>query len=369
MKKSFILIALILFVFNSKAQKTNLNLIVGTFTKNCESKGIYVYDFDTTSGDFKLKNNTEIVNNPSFLAISDDKKFIYTTNQNGSESFVSAFEFDSKSGNLKFLNKQNSNGNDPCFVLNDSKNVFLANYSGGNVTVFGKNIDGSLTPCKQVVQHFGKSINIKRQEKPHVHQIQFSPDKKFVFAVDLGVDKVYSYKYDADSNNNLLQKYDSIDIKAGSGPRHLTFSKNGKFVYLLQELDGTISAFRYKNGKLKFLEENTIISDLHKGDIGAADIHVSPDGKFLYATNRGSANEIVCFAIKKNGRLVFRFVKKTEGKTPRNFAIDPTGNFLLIANQNSNKIVIFKIDRTSGNITSTGKFIDICAPVCLVFSE
>lgn len=369
MKNYWTLFILFTFIFVINAQQSNLNLIVGTYTKNCENKGIYVYDFNAITGDFKLKSNTENVNNPSYLAISDDKKFVYAINQNGNESFVSAFEFDFKSGNLKFLNKQNAVGADPCFILNDLKNVFLANYSGGNITVFGKNNDGSLTPNLQVMQHFGKSKNAKRQEKPHVHQVQFSPDKKFVFAVDLGTDKVYSYKYDVDKKQNLLEKFDSTAVKPGSGPRHLTFSKNGKFVYLLQELDGTISTFNYENGKLSLLEENQITDDLFKGEISAADIHVSPDEKFLYATNRGTANEIICFAVKKNGRLDYRFTKSTEGTTPRNFAIDPTGNFLVIANQNSNTIVIFKIDKTSGNITPTGKSIEVCAPVCLVFAE
>ncbi|MBX9806852.1 MAG: lactonase family protein, partial [Flavobacteriaceae bacterium] len=160
-----------------------------------------------------------------------------------------------------------------------------------------------------------------------------------------------------------------MDVKSGSGPRHLTFSKDGKFVYVLQELDGTITSFSYTDGILKKASETTVVAPDFKGDIGAADIHISPDGKFLYATNRGTANDISAFKILKNGKLEFVQRTSTLGKGPRNFAIDPTGNFLLVGHQYTNDIVIFKRDKTTGILTNTGKKIELCSPVCLVFTK
>ena len=361
---------LLLFTFISaaaNAQQIGINLIVGTYTNSCESDGIYVYDFSLENGDHELRSSTENVINPSFVALSEDQKFLYGVNENGKESTVSSFSFDKKKGTLKPLNTQSSEGADPCYILNDSKNVITANYSGGSISVFKKNKNGSLTAAKQVVQHKGSSRNPKRQEGPHVHMVQFTPGKKYVLANDLGTDKIYMYQYNPDSENNILVIKDSVGVKRGSGPRHLTFSPNGRFAYLLQELDGTITVFSYDNEKLQKLEEAQIIDDDFQGATSAADIHISPDGKFLYATNRGDANDITIFAIHPNGKLQYKEFLKTEGKGPRNFAIDPTGNFLLVAHQYSNNIVIFQRDQKTGKLTDTQKRIKVCSPVCLVF--
>lgn len=352
-----------------QAQKSKFNLVVGTYTKSCESKGIYIYEFDSKTGDFKLKNNTENILNPSYLTVSNDNKFVYSVSENDKKSSVCAFGFNSKSGKLDFMNDQNPNGLNPCFIINDDKNVITANYSSGNVSVLGKNNDGSIGEVKQVVQHVGKSINANRQEAPHAHMVCFSPDKKYVLANDLGTDKVYVYQYNPNSAAEVLQLKSSFEVKPGSGPRHLIFSKDGKYVYLLQELDGTVTSFSYADGMLKKLEETTVVSSYFKGDIGAADIHVSPDGKYLYATNRGTANDISVFKMLKNGKLEFVQRTSTLGKGPRNFTIDPTGNFLLVGHQYTNDIVIFKRDKKSGMLTNTGKRIALCSPVCLVFTK
>lgn len=369
MKKT-VTILLSIFVFATlQSQENKLNLIVGTYTNPCESKGIYVYEFDSNTGDFNFKNATENIINPSYLTISADNKFVYSVNENGQKSTVSSFGINSKSEKLDFINSQDSKGADPCYIINDDKNVIAANYSGGNISVFGKNSDGSLTEAKQVIQHFGKGINAKRQEKPHVHMVYFSPDNKYVLANDLGTDKVYVYQYNPNGGNEILKLKNSVDVKSGSGPRHLIFSKDGKFVYVLQELDGTLTSFIYSNGILKKVAETSVVAKDFKGDIGCADIHISADGKFLYATNRGNANDISVFKTHKNGKLQFVERTSTLGKGPRNFSIDPTGNFLLVANQNSSEIVIFKRDKTTGILTDTGKRISLCSPVCLVFSE
>jgi 6-phosphogluconolactonase len=352
-----------------EAQEKKFNLIVGTYTKSCESKGIYVYEFDSEIGDFKLKSNTENILNPSYLAVSNDNKFVYSVSENDKKSSVSAFGYDSKSGKLDFINFKNVNALNPCYIINDDKNVITANYSSGNISVLAKNSDGSVGEVKQIVQHTGKGINEKRQEAPHAHMVYFSPDKKYVLANDLGTDKVYLYRYDPNSVTEALKLKSSFDLKPGSGPRHLIFSKDGKNVFVLQELDGTITSLSYNDGILKKLSETTVVATDFKGDIGAADIHISPDGKFLYATNRGTANDISVFKISKKGSLEFVQRTSTLGKGPRNFNIDPTGNFLLVGHQYTNEIVIFKRDKTTGMLAATGKKIDLCSPVCLVFTK
>ncbi|MDI6047608.1 lactonase family protein [Flavobacterium yafengii] len=369
MKKPFAVLLLI-FIFTSvQAQKNKFNLLIGTYTQNCGSKGIYVYDFDSKTGDFSFKNATEKVINPSYLTVSKENNFVYSVNEFGAESTVSSFSYNPSSGKLDLINKQSSKGADPCYIINDDKNVIVANYSGGNISVFGKNNDGSLAEAKQVIQHYGKGINVQRQEGPHVHMVHFSPDKKFILSNDLGNDKVYSYAYNPNAATTVLELKDSISVKSGSGPRHLTFSKDGKFVYLLQELDGALTVFSYSNGILKKIDETTILAKGFKGTFSSADIHISPDGKFLYASNRGEANTITIFKILKNGKLLLKGQTSTLGKGPRNFAIDPTGNFLLVAHQYTNDIVIFKRNKNTGALTDTGKKIALCSPVCLVFTK
>lgn len=368
MKKYYFLIAVIFTLINAAAQDKQTNLLIGTYTNSCESNGIYSYDFNVETGVFKLKSATEKVINPSYLTLSADKKFVYSVNENGKESTISAFSFHAKNGKFKFLNKQSSAGADPCYLINDEKHVIAANYSGGNIVVFGKNSDGSLTKSKQIVTHSGKSSDEKRQESPHVHMVHFSPDKKFVLANDLGTDRIYLYQYHADSEKEILQFKDTIAIKTGSGPRHLTFSPNGKYIYLLQELDGTLTVFNYGNGKFRRIQETSVVKNDFKGGISAADIHISEDGKFLYATNRGDANSISIFSIDDKGKLALVETIPSGGKGPRNFAIAPGGKFVLVAHQYSNDVIIFKRNETSGLLEITNQKIELCAPVCLVFS-
>ena len=350
--------------------QNKFNLLVGTYTNTCDSKGIYVYEFDAVSGDFKLKNSSENVVSPSYLSVSADNKFIYAVNENGTQSAVSAFGYDSKTGKLKLLNTNASLGADPCHLINDDKNVIIANYSGGSIAVFKKNADGSITEAQQLIQHEGKGPNVARQEKAHVHQVVFSPDHKFILSNDLGQDKVFIYKYNPASKHEILTLKGTVDVKTGSGPRHLTFSKDGKFVYLIQELDATLTTFSYdKTGNLKVLGATSILPKGFTGGTGAAAIKISPDGKFLYVTDRVDANSIAVYKILKDGKIEQVEQLSTLGKGPRDFAIDPTGNYLLVGHQYTNNIIIFKRDKTTGKLTDTGKKIELCSPVGLVFTK
>ncbi len=364
-----IIIILSLLVFEPVlAQKNLVNLIVGTYTDKCESSGIYAYEFDTKTGDFKLRNQSLKTISPSFLSISPNKKYIYAVNQNENESTVSAFSFNNNNKKIKLINRQDAKGSSPCHITNDGINVITANYSSGSLTVFSMNKDGSISEAVQTLQHKGKSINPQRQSSSHAHMVTFTPDKKFLFANDLGADKIYSYEYNPYSRDEVLKINDSVSLKPGSGPRHSVFSNDGDHLFVLQELDGGITSFNYKNGILKLNQENTI-DEVYEGEISGADIHVSPDGNFLYVTNRGSANTISLFKLFPSGRILFQESISTMGIKPRNFAIDPTGNFLLVANQDSNDIIIFKRDLKTGILTPTDKKIELCSPVCLLFSE
>lgn len=369
MKKIYILLFSALTATGLQAQ-TKFNLLVGTYTNNCQSKGIYVYEFDSANGAFKLKNSSENVVSPSYLSVSPDNKFVYAVNENGPQSSLSAFGYNSASGKLTFINKNDALGADPCHLINDSKNVIIANYSGGSIVVYKKQADGSITEGQQLIQHEGKGVNEARQEKAHVHQVVFSPDKKFVLSNDLGLDKVFIYSYNANAKHEVLTLKGSVDVKKGSGPRHLTFSKDGKFVYLIQELDATLTTFSYdKSGKLKVIAETSILPKGFTGGTGAAAIKISPDGNFLYVTDRVDANSITVYKILRTGKIELVEQLSTLGKGPRDFAIDPTGNYLLVGHQYTNEIIIFKRDKTTGKLTDTGKKIELCAPVGLVFTK
>lgn len=367
MKKTTLLLFALLLSFYANAQ--NYNLVIGTYTNKGTSEGIYTYNYNSQTAQTKLKSVTKNVINPSYLAISSDKKFVYAVNEDGKTSEVSAFTFNSQSGGLKFINKKSSAGADPCFITVDGTNVIVANYSGGSISVFGRNADGSLTNPKQVIQHTGKSIDPKRQTSAHVHQVQFSPDKKYLICNDLGEDQLYIYNYNPAAKKEVLTLKSVIKTSAGSGPRHLAFSPNGKYAYLAHEFTGTVTAFAYSNGSLTKIQDIKSTQPNFNGPIDGADIHVSADGKFLYETNRGEANTIAVFSIAANGQLSLIEIVSTLGKGPRNFTIDPSGNHLLVAHQYTNDVVIFNRNTQTGKLTDSGNRINVGAPVCLLFSK
>lgn len=367
MHKIFSLLPLIMLSFNTQAQKTNFNLLIGTYTNTGKSEGIYTYNFNTLNAETSLKSTTKNVDNPSFLAISPDRRSVYSVNESGEKSAVSAFSYNPVSAELLLQNKKSSEGANPCYITADNKNVIVGNYSGGTITVFGRNLDGSLTDAKQVIQHTGKSIDSNRQQSSHVHMVQFTPDKNFLICNDLGEDLVYIYNYYPLASSQVLSLKTVYKTQAGTGPRHLTFTPDGRFAYLTHEFNGSITAFSYANGNLNRIQEIATTEEDFKGKIDAADIHVSPDGKFLYQSNRGDLNTISVFSIFPTGKLAFVSRVSTLGEGPRNFAIDPSGKYLLVANQKSNEVVIFKRDETTGALTDAGKRIAVAAPVNLVF--
>ena len=343
-------------------------MIVGTYDSP-ESEGIYVYKFNSANGSAKRVSHVKTPN-PSFVAVSPDERFLYavheTAPQGGKGGEIMAFTFNKQNGLLTPLNKQPSGGDHPCHVEVDKtgKWVFASNYSSGSLSVLPVNADGSLGEAF-TVQHAGSGPK-QQQKGPHTHGAIISKDNRQLFVTELGIDKIMIYSFDAGSGKLAPAGQQFVQAVPGSGPRHFTFHPNHKFAYVIEELSGTVSVYEYKKRKLVTKQR---ISTMPVGDnsvASSADIHVSPDGKFLYASNRADANTIAIYSVdKKNGKLELIGHQSTLGKTPRNFSIDPSGKFLLCENQNSNEIVIFKRDTGTGLLSDSGNRIRIGKPVCI----
>ncbi|HWV71599.1 MAG TPA: lactonase family protein [Pseudosphingobacterium sp.] len=357
-----------------RAQNNTINLLIGTYTNTGKSEGIYVYSFDTTSGHLTYKNKAT-AENPSYLAISPNKKYVYAVNElHGGKGSLSAFSYNRDNGNLVLINKQSTSGDDPCHVVNDKngQHLLVSNYSGGSFTVFGTKKNGQLTDKLQLNMHEGSGPDKSRQEKPHVHSATFSPDQKFVLVQDLGTDCISIYPYESEKLTTPVNVSEVKIAKAspGSGPRHIVFSKDGRFVYLVQEMKAAVSVYTYKDGVMTFLQEISMIPQSFNGEVGAADIHIAPDGKFLYASNRGDANDIAIYKVNtSDGKLTHVKNQSVKGKGPRNFTLSPNGKYLLVANQYTNDVVVFERDEISGLLKDTQNRIEVGAPVCLVFDK
>jgi 6-phosphogluconolactonase len=344
-------------------------LLIGTYTGG-KSEGIYVYDFNSLNGEAGYKSKIK-ASNPSFLAVSPNQQNVYAAFEQGSKNGggkIGAYHFDKKTGALQFINEQNSGGDDPCIVATERSGKWLAaaNYSGGSLAIMPISKNGGLEPASTVIQHSGSSVNKNRQEKAHVHSSFFSADSRYLLVPDLGMDKIMIYSFNPQTGKLQTAPQPFAKAVDGSGPRHIVFSPNNKYVYLMQELTGKVVSYRYSNGRLTAIQETSAAQPGFTGFMGSADIHVSADGKFLYCSNRGDANTITIFKIDPvNGKLKVAGYQSTLGKGPRNFSLDPSGNFLLVANQNSDDIIVFKRNNTTGLLTDTGKRIEVGNPVCL----
>ncbi len=350
------------------AQNVDYYLYVGTYTRKT-SEGIYVYRFNTDTGEFSLLSHTKGVTNPSFLAITPNHRFLYAVGGNNGDS-VRAFAIDKQSHGLTLLNSQAAMGVGATHVAVDKtgKWVIVGNYRSGDLSVLPTKTDGSLDAATQHIRHQGKSIDLERQDHPYVHSINIAPNNKDVFVPDLGTDKIMTYTLNAKTGQLTAGNPPFTAVTPGSGPRHFTVHPNGKFAYVIQEMGALITGFTYKEGKLSPFQTVSTVPEAYKGRKWAADIHISPDGKFLYGSNRADHESLAIFSIDQTtGQLTLVGHQPVNGKTPRNFAIDPTGNFVLVANQDSDNITIFKRDKLTGKLTATGKEIAVSVPVCLKF--
>jgi 6-phosphogluconolactonase len=374
MKKFLLLIAMLspalTFAQNKKTGPKTFDLIVGTYTTG-KSKGIAVYRFYAETGKLAYLSEIDGVTNPSYLTLSANNKFVYAVNELP-KGEVSSFSFEAKTGKLIFINKQSTLGADPCYVAvdKDQKNLLIANYSSGNVAVMPLNADGSIANGIETEQNPGHSINKERQESAHAHMAILSPDEKYMFYNDLGTDKINIYKYHPNKEPRLVPASPAfVSVAPGEGPRHLEFSADKKTAYLVTEMGSNVIVFDYKNGQLKQKQSITMLPDGFSGQTAGAAIHLSPDGKFLYASNRLETNEINIYSVnQETGMLTFVARQSTFGKNPRDFAIDPTGRVLIVANQGSDNMWVFKIDQATGKLNQTGIRVDIGNPVCLKFA-
>jgi 6-phosphogluconolactonase len=351
---------------------------IGTYT-GAKSKGIHVSRLDS-AGTLSPPQLAAETPSPSFLAINQRGNYLYAANEIGEfegqkTGSVSAFAIDRATGMLKALNRQPSGGGGPAHISLDheNKNVLVANYGGGSVAVLPVMPTGGLRPPSSVVQHTGSSVNPQRQKEPHAHSIDVDGTNTFVYAADLGIDKVMIYRLDAAAGKLTANDPAFVATTPGSGPRHVALSplSPSPFAYVINEIDCTITVYR-RDPKRGTLTTVQTISTLPDGQVVAAgfstaEVQAHPSGRFLYGSNRGHDTIVIYGIDQKTGRLTLVGHEPTQGKTPRNFGIDPTGSYLLAANQNSDSVVVFRIDQTTGRLTATGSKIDVGAPVCVKF--
>ncbi len=342
----------------------------GTYTDSTGSKGIYAYRFDARTGALTSLDSTTDTKNPSFLATDRSGRFLYAVNEL-SDGAVSGFAMDRSSGKLTPLNTVSTKGDGPCHLMvdNTGKMLVVANYGSGSVAAFQIAADGKLGEASYFDQHTGKGSNLEQQQGPHAHSTVISPNNRYVFVNDLGLDKVFSYRLDPANGKLTPNDPPWTSVASKSGPRHIAIHPNRRWAYSINEIASTITVFRYddKRGTLSETQTiGTLPADFH-GENSTAEIVVHPNGRFVYGSNRGN-DSIAVFAVDAgSGKLTLVEHVSTQGKAPRNFAIDPTGNYLLAANQQTGNVVEFRVDAKTGKLTATGKTLNIPAPVCVLF--
>ncbi|MCH7558017.1 MAG: lactonase family protein [Planctomycetes bacterium] len=349
-----------------------LPVYFGTYTRSeNSSKGIYRSVLDLETGKLSEPVLAAEARNPSFLEIHPNGKFLYAVSEAGGAGSVSAYAIDRRAGTLRFLNQQPSGGAGPCHVSIDhaGRNLLVANYGSGSASVIPIKTDGRLGEPTGFVQHAGSSVNPSRQKGPHAHSINVSADDRFAFVADLGIDKIMIYRLDIEKGTIVANSPGFAKVKPGAGPRHFAFGPNGKYAYVINELDCTVTAFAYESasGALTEIQTVTTLPNGFEGSNSCAEVRVHPSGKFLYGSNRGHDSIVVYRIDLAKGTLTFVEHERADIKTPRNFNIDPTGKFCLVANQGKDSVVVFRIDQATGALEPTGHKISIGRPVCVRF--
>ena len=350
---------IILFLF-AGFQASAQHLFIGSYNSDSTKEGIYVYRFDPETGDLKRETSYKGILNPTFLIVDGKRIYACTEAKTKGMGSVSSFVVD---GEIKLTGKQDSGGENPVYVTRYQNWIVAANYNGGSVSALPIDAQGIIRPAAQVITFKDSSIT-DRQTSSHIHSANFSPDHNYVFLPDLGADKIRCYRFDARAKQPLTVHGITRTVP-GSGPRHMAFHPNGKYVYCVEEMAGYISAYKYHDGQLDSLQRIAAHSKSYEV-YGGADIHFSPDGLFLYASNRGKENNIVIYSVGSNGKLELVGYQDTGGNHPRNFTIDPAGNFLLVANQVSGDVIVFKRNKKTGKLSRTTTKILVREPSCLV---
>jgi len=372
-----IAILLLLTVAAAAAPQGTYLFYVGTYTEEgSKSKGIYAYRYDAKTAQITALGLAAETTNPSWVTLHPNGRFLYAVNEVGnykgpSSGGVSAFSVDRATGKLTFLNEVPTRGADPCYVTVDrtGKYVLVANYTGGSVAVFPILKDGNLGEASAFVQHSGHGPDPQRQEGPHAHSIDLSPDNRFAMVDDLGLDEVLVYKFDSAKGTLTPNDPPFAKVDPSAGPRHFALHPSGKFAYVIGEMGHTVTAFFYDSasGRLRRLQSITTLPKDFTGRNDDAEVRVHPSGKFLYASNRGD-DSIAIYKIDESGGTLDQVGSvPTGGKEPRSFEIDPTGTLLFAENQKSDNIVVFRIDVKTGRLTPTGKVLEVGSPVCVKF--
>jgi 6-phosphogluconolactonase len=347
---------------------------IGTNTHpRSNSQGIYLYRFDAASGEVSDQKLAAEIGDPGWQVIPPGGKFLYTcgTTDHHRTSIVAAYRINSADGSLTFLNQQPTKGQDTPHIDVDPAGTCLvaANYGSGDISVVPIDPDGSLAPVSAVIRHSGSGVNPDRQKHPYPHSANFDPSGKFVLVPDLGVDKVYIYRFDPQTRSLSEGSPPTVSVTPGFGPRHLSFHPNGKFAYLINEMGGAVVVFSWDSnaGQLVPLQTLSTLPPDYHGENTSAEVHVLPNGLFLYASNRGP-DDLAMFAVDPaSGTLRLLGYQPTMGKHPRDFKIDPTGQFLFVANMYSDSVVIFRIDSATGQLTPTGTVLHVPMPDCVTF--
>jgi len=353
-------------------------VFVGTNTASGKSKGIYRFRFDPTTAKADEVTLAAETANPTFLAIHPSRRFLYSVNavadfQGQKSGAISAFALDAKTGQLTLLNQQPSGGPGPCHVTVDAagKNLLTANYSGGSCAVLPLGSDGKLSPPSSFHQHEGSGPDARRQEGPHAHSINLDAANRFAFVADLGLDRVFVYRFDSGKGTLTPNAPASTQTAAGAGPRHFAFHPSGKYAYTINELNSTVTAFSYDPtaGVLRVIQEISTVPAGFTAENYTAEVVVHPSGRFLYGSNRGH-DSIAVFTIDRGtGKLSAAGHAASGGKWPRNFVIDPSAKWMIVGNQNSDNVLIYRIDPETGALTPTGQQFECPVPICFRFVE
>jgi len=365
---------LVIAVLSSPAtlRANDLLVFISAFASG-DDGAIHAYQLDAETGKLKLVHRTTDVENPFFMAIGPDQRFLYSIHASafgGDENEeVAAFEIKGRTGQLKLLNRQSARGTASCYLDVDAtgKTVLVANYSTGNIAALPVQENGELGPASAFVQHTGSSVDPKRQEGPRAHSIIVSPDNQFVYAADLGIDKILGYRLDPQASTLEPTRQPIVRTPPGAGPRHLTFHPNGQHLYAINELKNSVTVFDYDSETGVLIEQQTISTlpaDFSE-TTHCADVKITPDGRFLYGTNRGH-DSIACYRIGDRGRLTLIGIEPSLGKGPQNLAITPDGKLLLCANMPGNNVAIFRIDSGTGELTSVGDPTSQPMPSCIM---
>lgn len=365
MKHFLLIITTLLSVLFTKAASNEVYLLVGSYAPASE-EGIRVFTFDQNKGTYRYIDGLTGIENPSYLTINKAGTRVYAVAENELPgSTANALSFDKTNGRLKFLNRQSTAGAAPCHIALSPHEDYAvtANYASGNITLFPINREGLLEKG-HTIEFKGTGPVKGRQDQPHLHCITFTPDRKLLLANDLGTDKIHVFPLDKNGRPQEKAACD-ISLKAGSGPRHLCFAPNGKTAYLITELSGEVVTFNYKNSRLtprQYIKADSLNA------MGSADIHTSPDGRFVYASNRLKGDGIAIFRVNANGELSKKGYQPT-GIHPRNFNLTPNGRYLLVACRDSNEIQIYERNQETGLLHDTGRKISMPKPVCLKFTN